>query len=123
MAIQKNIGICNVLLAKLLGVLEGLRLVHSKGYNCVEVQTDNQEVVNILQENTNQSKNLSINHKIKNLMDGMADIKVNKINREANNCADSLAKHGLNLHCSNSIFNYFPFFLYNILLGDLTGIR
>lgn len=59
----------------------------------------------------------------KNLMDGMADIKVNKINREANNCADSLAKHGLNLHCSNSIFNDFPFFLYNILLGDLTGIR
>lgn len=82
MAIQKNIGICNVLLVKLLGVLEGLRLVHSKGYNCVEVQIDNQEVVKILQENTNQSKNLSIIHKIKNLMDGMANIKVNKINRK-----------------------------------------
>lgn len=120
---SNNIEICKVLLAELWGVLEGLRIVISKGCERVELQIDNQEVVNISHENTIHSKILNIIHNIKNLMVGMAEIKVKKIDREANKCIDSLIEHGLNLQNRKLIFIDCANFLYNLLLSDSIGIE
>lgn len=38
---SKNIGACNVLIAEMCGVLEGLKFALGKGYKKVELQKDN----------------------------------------------------------------------------------
>lgn len=55
-------------------------------------------------------------------MEGISEIKVAEIYREANKCVDSLAKFSLNLHGGCLSFNECPDFMYSLLLGDISGI-
>lgn len=115
----KNIGIYNVTSVELWGIMEGLRFTQSKGYTRIQLQVDSQEVVNAINGKFDQLKGLRLIRKIKTTMDGFVEVKVVKIHKETNKCAETLTKYSLNLRGDKIEFMVCHSFSFNVILGDI----
>lgn len=107
------IKISNLLLAEFWGVYEGLKLTKSLGFGKVEINTDAQLVVNAIRLNQiNKIECRAILRDICQLMEEFESVIVTHSYREANKCADVLAKMG----CS-----YKQFYVYDTVPSAILG--
>ncbi|GAU22839.1 hypothetical protein TSUD_282060 [Trifolium subterraneum] len=119
----KKIGDCDAFTAELWGVLEGLCLVSRMGFANVEVSTDLQVVVEVLMNGRVQGfANYPLIRKIHNMINRDWNIEFMHEYREANKCADALARIGCSLKHKVTFFRECPDNVKEFLLADELGI-
>jgi ribonuclease HI len=120
----KYVGSSSAVVAEAWGVLEGLRYVWNKGFRKVELNVDSLALVNIIKNRTCHSAvgGMIMKH-IWRMMDRDWEVEVSHIYREANKCADTLAKVGCNLDLELQIFEICPFFLTDLVSADMVGTK
>ncbi|MCH94217.1 ribonuclease H protein, partial [Trifolium medium] len=91
----KYIGKSSAFVAEMWGVVEGLRLAKRMGFRKVELNVDSETVVNAIRSGKLcSSVGVALAKEIRRLMAGEWVVEVSNIYREANRCANALAKEG-----------------------------
>lgn len=120
---SRRIGITTSLLAELWAIRDGLMLCIERNFSKVEVELDAKAVVDML---TNpQYDNMAIHAILEDCKFLVAKIPQTRIKhcyREANRCADMLARKGTELNGSLAIFANPPLDILNVVEADLRGI-
>lgn len=102
---------------------EGLKLATEMGFTHIDINLDAQQVV---QDNsTNNTSNIwgrKLIPKIIYYLLQNREIRVTHVYREANLCADTLARKGLSLPLESCIFHFCPSFVYHLLEDGLSGV-
>ena len=119
----RSVGLCSAYIAELWGVLEGLRYARSLDFWRVELHVNSVAVVNILNfGGYNIPDGRSLVMKIRRMLDMDWEVVVNHIYREANQCADALAKLGGSLDANLVLFDACPPQFSHLLAADVLGI-
>lgn len=90
----------DILLAELLAVKHGIMLAWHKGFKNVILESDSMDLVNLMNDRRFGQFHVyaTLVGEIKRLLQCDWIMKIMHVYRDANICADTLAKHG-NLHC------------------------
>lgn len=84
-------GYCSVVMSKLWGVFEGLKLTEEIGLRRIVINLDSIEMVVAIEKgSTRNGEDVGITKRIRNLMDMHDVVKVEHAYRESNKCADAL---------------------------------
>ncbi|KAL0912108.1 hypothetical protein M5K25_018058 [Dendrobium thyrsiflorum] len=103
-AFASPLNVNNVITAELLGLAEGLDLCNKLGFNFVEIEVDAEWLIQIFVKGVDGSpQNFYVIRKIKHQLAAL-NYSMSHIYREANACADWLAKYGCHLD-SLIVFN------------------
>ena len=90
-----NLGHCTITAAKLWAIFWGLLISRSLGFSCLMLEIDlNATGMLIEEELVATHVHAAIINSIRNLLTEDWTVEVNHVYREANNCADKLAKLG-----------------------------
>ncbi|KAK8473962.1 hypothetical protein V6N11_000308 [Hibiscus sabdariffa] len=89
---QKALGITDVLQAELWAILLGLQLAWAQGHEIVEVQSDSQQAIALVSDNSAASSSLSLVRAIVKFRQRGWMLSFKWISREGNQPADALAK-------------------------------
>lgn len=90
----KHLGNCNVSMAEVWGVYEGFKLAMEMGFSKVDLQVDSSTVVGLIKSDNNLGmNNFSLLNRIWWLLERIGDVKISHTYREANHCANALAKY------------------------------
>jgi ribonuclease HI len=120
----KNIGSCAALVAELWGVLEGLKFARSKGFNKVEVSVDSMAVINSVKKgNGGSATGCRLVQRIRQLMELDWEVNLSHGYREANRCANGLAKMSLNMHDQLVFFDSCPEQIKEQFDDDVIGVE
>ena len=118
-----HIGIAGSLLAELIAIRHGLLLAWQYGFRRVECESDCLKAVQIIHSNTGDFPYFeSIVEEINQLLLLDWDVKVYHVLREANSCADYLAKIGSSTNTAFAILLKPPTDLSPLLLADSKGV-
>ena len=119
---SKQIGYCEPLVAELWGVFTGLQLCRSRGWGKVIVQIDSKVVCDaIIGSEIGRILGWSIVREIRKLLKLPWEVRVVNIFREANRCADELAKIGCHQGEDLIIYEQCPVSVGPLLLADTVG--
>lgn len=119
-----NDGVGDVLLAELLAIKHGLEFAWDLGFR-MECETDSLEAVSIIQNNnwTQFHVHAAIIMHILELLDRTWVVKLTHIYRNANSCADYLAKLGVKQVVDVKRWGDAPREMGSLLLADVLGLR
>ena len=118
----RKIGITTGLLAELWAIRDGLMLCIERNFSKVEVELDAKAVVDMLIDL--QYDNMSISSILEDcklLVSQIPQTKIKHCYREANRCADRLARKGAELNESLAIFDNPPLDILNVVEADIKG--
>jgi len=117
----RNLGPCSIVLAELWGIYHGLALAKNQGMRHVIIESDALRAINMIQGYVSPwSTYYQIVRQIFELSCVIDEVKWIHVAHEANQVADSLAKHGLSLDSDQlNVFHVVPDFLADSLKGDL----
>ncbi|KAH1064797.1 hypothetical protein J1N35_029784 [Gossypium stocksii] len=90
--LTRYLGNCSVLEAKLLGILDGLKIILDRSFKRVLIQTDNIEAINVIQESSTGSSNSALVRRILLILKTFEKWRIQHIFHEENLVADRLAK-------------------------------
>lgn len=107
--------------AEALALKEGLKLAWELKFDHIEVETDAQELVDAIQGTTFLPDADTTVKEIRQWLRRDWEISLRHVYREANRCADSLARLGKNQRCTKTIWSTPPTQLEGILLEDFEG--
>lgn len=94
-AFSKFVGKCNALMADIWGIYEGLKLIVARGFERVEINCDSLESINIIEMvGKNRSVGSNLVRQVHVLLSKLVNGEISHSFREANRCADELAKAG-----------------------------
>jgi ribonuclease HI len=120
---SKSLGSTTAYVAELWGLLEGLSMARSMGFNKLEVQMDSEIIVNIINKHGQGSvSGWSIIKKIRSLLSLDWSVKICHIYREANRCADMLANMGCVHNHGTLSYHQPPTDLMQVLDDDIRGV-
>ena len=111
-------------MAKLTAVRQGLEIAWNKGYRLLHLELDSKVVLSWL---TNQNMNYPTNLlplicDCRNLLHQDWEVHVHHMYREANGCADLLAKEGTRQQPVECVYSSCPTFVTVAYIRDLTGL-
>jgi ribonuclease HI len=119
----KNIDRCAALVAELWGVLEGLKLAHTKGFNKVEVSVDSMAVITSIRKGEGSSATgCRLVQRIRQLMELDWEVKLWHDYREANHCANGLTEMSLNIHGEIVFFDSCPEQIKELFDDNVSGV-
>jgi ribonuclease HI len=122
-----NVGQCTAFTAELWGVFYGLTLAWDLGISQIRVEIDNNAVLSILKKPNHpipvaHYKNITLIRSIIELIRRRWNVKIEKVYREANACADYLASMGSKLPLGFVKIESPPIELRALLDADLYGV-
>ena len=111
-------------LAELAAVRQGLMLAWNKGVKFLQLELDSKVVLHWLtNKNINYPTNmLPLICDCRNLLDRGWEVHVHHVYREANGCADALAKRGTHQHTRMAVYSDCPTFAHVIYVRDGYGL-
>ena len=117
-------GITSNNLAELVAVRQGLMLAWNKGVKFLQLELDSKVVLHWLtNKNINYPTNmLPLICDCRNLLDRGWEVHVHHVYREANGCADALAKRGTRQHTRMTVYSDCPTFAHVIYVRDGYGL-
>nr|POE67414.1 putative ribonuclease h protein [Quercus suber] len=119
----RAIGIASSLAAELWAVRDGLQLCSTLALEAVEVECDALVAVSLLsQANRTNSEFSSLIDDCKNLMRNLPQVRLKHCFREANRCADALAKFGANMEDDFVVFASPTSVIASLLFSDKLGV-
>ncbi|KAG8493011.1 hypothetical protein CXB51_012640 [Gossypium anomalum] len=86
----RYLGICEVIVSELWGILHGLQIALDRGFRKVTIRTDNLEVVNLIQEGVCKGSNSSLIMRILMLLKQLNHWNLQNIPREENGLVDKI---------------------------------
>ena len=119
---SNRIGITSSFAAEVWGLREGLKLCCNLNIHCLEVEMDAKSIVEVLQ-NTGY-----VNHVISPILDDcrqlitqFQNVRIKHCFRQANQCADGLARMSFSMNVDLLIFDSPPVDVLDAFEGDLMG--
>ncbi|GAU30604.1 hypothetical protein TSUD_392950 [Trifolium subterraneum] len=120
---SKSLGSATAYVAELWGLLEGISIARSMGFNKLEVQMDSEIIVSIINKHGHGNvSGWSIIKKIRSLLSLDWSVKICHFYREANRCADMLANMGCVHNHGTLIYNQPLTNLRQLLDDDNRGV-
>ncbi|KAF7801954.1 ribonuclease H [Senna tora] len=117
------IGNCSVLDAELWGIYRGLMFAKKKGLQRVIIETDSMEAIDLIEKAiTRRFSGNRLVGKIYELSTNLGCVIFNHCNREANNCADRLARNSLSFNFGVTELASPPRNLVSLIARDLVGL-
>ena len=115
--------VTNNYMAKLEAVRQGLLLAWQLGFRFIQLELDSTVVLSWLTDKTSSYPPdvMSLICDCRSLMEQNWEVQARNIYREANGCADALAKLGAHQQQLLSIYTC-PNFVYHFLIRDLAGL-
>ena len=119
-----HIGLATNNIAELAAVRQGLAMAWNMGIKHLQLELDSEVVLNWLTiSNLNYPTNiLPLICDCMNLLDQEWEVHMQHVYREANGCADALAKRGTHLWNMMTVYSECPTFVYVSYVRDLTGL-
>lgn len=120
--LSKCVGRCSPLMAELWGIHDGLKMMVERGFVKVMVESDSKLVVDIV--NKVKSHNLAMSNlvlQIHGYMELLEIVEIHHIYREANGCANLLAKHGKSVIGGCKSFQVKPNWILEAFEKDKSG--
>ena len=119
-----HVGLATNNMAELVVVRQGLAMVWNMGVKLLQLELDSKVVLNQLTiSNLNYPTNiLPLICDCRNLLDQEWEVHMQHVYREANGCADALAKWGTHLRNMMTVYSECPTFVYVSYVRDLTGL-
>ena len=119
-----HVGLTTNNMAELEAVKQGLAMARNMGVKSLQLELDSKVVLNWL---TNSNLNYPTNimpliYDCKNLLEQEWEVHMQHVFREANSCADALAKRGTHLQTRMTMYSKCPNFVYLSYMRDLTGL-
>ncbi|KAL0001603.1 hypothetical protein SO802_015384 [Lithocarpus litseifolius] len=120
---SRSIGYTTSVMAELWALRDGLHLAIQLGINFLEVELDVKVIVEVLNNSDCPNMKLSpLLHDCKSLLSRLMQVQVVHVFREANKCADFLARRGCSMREEFVIFDAPPFVdLANLLVLYVNG--
>ncbi|XLT87235.1 hypothetical protein HN873_008988 [Arachis hypogaea] len=119
-----NIGVCTITMAEIWGMYVGVKLASELGIRKLVVESDSKCAITLTQKMSPEIHgNSSLIRSIKELLVKMEDVEVRHIYREANFCADALAKLGQEHELGIKFWEQPPPCLFHHLLADASGMK
>lgn len=119
---SSNLGVRSNMFAELWAIRQGLTLAWDAGYPRVIVETDSLEAVRLVDDNFMVRTHRALVHDIRFLIARDWECKIQHVLREANQCADHLAKLGATQLETQIIWQNPPPSNYFLLLADSASI-
>ena len=119
----RPLGCSNSCIAELWALRDGLLLAKEMGFNNIIIEMDALSVVLLMKNNTANLLMEPLLTDCRNLLSEIPNKQIVHIYREANQCADALAKLGANSVDSFVIFLYPPPVVESIIASDKTNLR
>ena len=119
-----HVGLATNNMAELEAVRQGLEMAWNMGVKHLQLELDSKVVLNWLTiSNLNYPTNiLPLICDCMNLLDQVWEVHMQHVYREANGCADALAKRGTHLWNMMTVYSECPTFVYVSYVRDLTGL-
>ncbi|KAL4353501.1 hypothetical protein GQ457_06G018870 [Hibiscus cannabinus] len=110
----RSLGCCPVLFAELWGVHDALKHAWSLGHRRLVIETDNVEVVDILEGNSGSLQSNTLVSAIQHMLHLEWDVRIRKIGRDYNRAADALARASRGAPMGETIFDSIPSVVYDL---------
>jgi ribonuclease HI len=118
----KCVGLCSAFIAKLWGVVEGLRFAHCLGFKKVELNIDSEAVVRVVNNGTSSSvMGYSLLKRIRTLLAMDWTVEITHMYCEANKCADGMANLGCSLSYDVMYFDSCAAQISELYHADMVG--
>ena len=119
---SKRIGITSSFATEMWGLCEGLKLCCNLNIRSLEVEMDAKAIVDVLQ-NTGYVNNVisPILDDCRHLISLFQNVRIKHCFRQANQCADGLARMSFSLNADFLIFDSPPMDIIDVFEGDLSG--
>jgi ribonuclease HI len=121
--VARGLGDCEVVVAELWGILEGLNHAWRLGFRRVELRCESQIVVHMLNKEENiHPARWSMCTRIKRLLRLNWEVRICHTYREANMCADALAHIGCELGNTLMFYESCPTQIRYLVAADAVGM-
>ena len=119
-----HLGLASNNMAELAAVRQGLKIAWDMGFKFIHLELDSMIVLTWLVEKTANfpTNMMPLFHDCRNLLARDWEVQVLHVYREANACADALAKWGTHQHHVLSIYSSCPSFVYVCYIRDMAGL-
>ena len=119
-----HVGLTTNNMAELEAVRQGLAMAGTMGVKSLQLELDSKVILNWLtNSNLNYPTNiLPLICNYRNLLEQEWEVHMQHVFREANSCADALAKRGIHLQTRMTMYSKCPNFVYVSYMRDLTGL-
>ena len=119
-----HVGLATNNMAELEAVRQGLAMAGTMGVKSLQLELDSKVILNWLtNSNLNYPTNiLPLICDCRNLLDQEWEVHMQHVYREANGCADALAKQRTHLQNRMTMYSECPTFVYVSYMRDLTGL-
>ncbi|OMO65780.1 reverse transcriptase [Corchorus capsularis] len=120
---SQSVGECSIDLAELWGILQGLSLAWSRGFNDIVVESDSATSVDMIKKGVNKNHpHFCIIAAIQDYLSKEWTCQLHYIPREKNFVADWMAKNSSDRHEGIMIYNTPPAGVLNLLIADAVGV-
>ncbi|KAF7808046.1 ribonuclease H [Senna tora] len=114
-----NLGYASVLSVEIWGIYHGLVTAWNLGFRKVELESDSSQAIKMIQMLREAGSNLRpLQHKISCLLASDWEVKATHIPRNANGCADTIAKHSLASSIGFNMLDNHPYVVVSVMLRD-----
>ncbi|KAF7808072.1 RnaseH [Senna tora] len=114
-----NLGYASVLSAEIWGIYHGLVTAWNLGFRKVELESDSSQAIKIIQMLREAGSNLRpLQHRISCLLASDWEVKATHIPRNANGCADTIAKHSLASSIGFNMLDNHPSVVVSVMMRD-----
>lgn len=119
-----HLGLASNNMAELAAVRQGLAIAWDRGFKFIQLELDSSVVLTwVIEKNANYPTNMiPLICDFENLMDRDWEVQVLHTYREANTCADALAKRGAHQQHILSVYSSCSSFVYVCYVRDLAGL-
>ena len=119
-----HLGLASNNMAELVVVRHGLKLAWDMGFKFIHLELDSMTMLNWLVEKTANfpTNMMPLILDCRNLLGRDWEVRVLHIYREANACADALAKRGTHQHHVLSVYSSCSSFVYVYYIRDMAGL-
>ncbi|KAH1082225.1 hypothetical protein J1N35_021986 [Gossypium stocksii] len=118
MGYSRFLGNYSIFYAELLGILDGLKLVQSRGHNNVIIHSDSLEVIRAIHENASRTSSSALIRRIHRILSHESQWLLRYTPRDDNRCADYFAKLAFNREKDLCLYEYPPSDVLELLKSD-----
>ncbi|KAL0000009.1 hypothetical protein SO802_019611 [Lithocarpus litseifolius] len=119
----RKIGIANSFVAEMWGLRDGLLLCSSCNFRCVEIELDAKAIIDMLLNSNYVNILVSpILDDCRQLISNFSQVRIRHCYREANQCADKLARMGSSHNLDFAIFDNPPLDVLAVYEDDFNGV-
>ncbi|KAK9998309.1 hypothetical protein SO802_017912 [Lithocarpus litseifolius] len=120
---SRSIGVTTSFIAELWALRDGLTLCHNMHYPAVDIQTDAKAVVDVINNPSYSNRvALPIVDDCRQLISQLGQVWIGHCYREANFCADFLARKWALQNCCFSVYQDLPVDLLDFISADKEGV-